>query len=263
MKFKAGFIGTGNMGGALAHAVSKTAESVTLFDINTKKAEALSLEIGAKTASDIKELVAVSNFVFLAVKPNVILKLAEEIKGYLKPETVVVTMAAGVSLEELTAVLGSYNCIRIMPNTPAAVGEGMILYCCAKNVTKETEKGFLELMSACGKTDLLDEKLFDAAAALSGCGPAFTYMFAQSLADGAVSCGVPRDKANAYAAQTLLGSAKMLLESGKHPEQLKDEVCSPGGTTIEGVLALEKGGFRSAGAKAVVAAYEKTSKLKK
>lgn len=139
----------------------------------------------------------------------------------------------------------------------------MILYCVANEITEKDQADFLNLVKGAGLVDKIDEKLIDAAAALTGCGPAYVCMFAQALSDGAVSCGVPRDKAAVYAAQTILGSAKMLQSSGKHPEKLKDEVCSPGGTTIAGVMALEKMKFRSAAASAVCAAYEKTAKLKK
>ena len=263
MTFQAGFIGTGNMGGALATAVYKSDNSLALYDADIKKAEGLRETLKEATVCDVKDLASGARFVFLAVKPNIIRTVAAGIKAYLNPETVIVTMAAGVSLAELTETVGCDRVIRIMPNTPAAVGEGMILYCTAAGVTEADEAAFLELMKNAGVVDKLEEKLFDAAAALSGCGPAYVYMFAQALADGAVACGVPRDKASVYAAQTILGSAEMLLKSGKHPEKLKDEVCSPGGTTIEGVLALEKAKFRSGAANAVVAAYQKTAKLKK
>jgi len=263
MKYEAGFIGTGNMGGALASAVYKANNNIALCDSNTKKAEELKKVTKKATIVDIDTLASESKFVFLAVKPNVILNVASGIKSKINKDTIIVTMAAGVTLSDICESVGSKKVIRIMPNTPAAVGCGMILYCLADGINDEEEKAFLSLMSKSGVVDKLDEKLFDAAAALSGCGPAYVYMFAEALADGAVACGVPRDKANVYAAQTLLGSAKMLLESGKHPGKLKDDVCSPGGTTIEGVLALEKNKFRNGVSSAVVAAYEKTNELKK
>ena len=208
-------------------------------------------------------LVSESKFVFLGVKPNVILKVAEQIKECVTDETVIVSMAAGVDLVTLENALDTERIIRIMPNTPVAVGEGMILYCTANAVTEADISMFLQLMSSAGVVDAIDEKLIDAAAALSGCGPAFVYMFAEALADGAVKCGLPRDKAMKYAKQTILGSGAMMMSVDKHPGQLKDEVCSPGGTTIEGVLALENGGFRYLASSAVTAAFEKTAKLKK
>lgn len=260
MKYRAGFIGVGNMGGALFDAAARVAslEELAVFDTDTEKAKSKGAVV-----TDINELVSESRFVFLGVKPNVILGVADSIKDKLNDDTVVVSMAAGVDLDTLSGALGSSRVIRIMPNTPVAVGVGTILYCTASGVGDEDIDGFLSLMSDAGVTDRIDEKLIDAAAALSGCGPAFVYMFAEALADGAVSCGLPRDKAMKYAKQTILGSGAMMMSFDKHPGQLKDEVCSPGGTTIEGVLALENGGFRHTASSAVRAAYDKTSKLKK
>lgn len=263
MKYVAGFIGTGNMGGALASAVYKTNNNIALCDSDSKKASKLNSLLKKATVCDIDELAGNSNFVFLAVKPNVIINVAKGIKDKISKNTIVVTMAAGMPLADISSASGAKKVIRIMPNTPAKVGEGMILYSTAEAITEDDEKEFLSIMKKAGKIDKINEKLFDAPAALTGCGPAFVYMFAQALADGAVSCGVTREKAQLYAAQTLLGSAKMLLESGEHPEKLKDDVCSPGGTTIDGVLTLERAGFRSAVSNAVISAYEKTAKLKK
>jgi pyrroline-5-carboxylate reductase len=150
-----------------------------------------------------------------------------------------------------------------MPNTSVAVGQGMVLYTCNAAVTDAQESLFVSLLQKAGKVDKLDEKLIDAASAVSGCGPAYVYMFIEALADGAVACGLPRNKALLYAEQTLLGAATTALSSTKHPEQLKDEVCSPAGSTIEGVRALEQGGLRAACIDAVVAAYRRTKELGK
>ena len=158
---------------------------------------------------------------------------------------------------------GNYPVIRIMPNTPASIGKGMILYAQNNNVTKEETDIFVNDMSGAGVLDSIDEKLIDAASAVSGCGPAFVYMFIEALADGAVECGLPRQKAMLYAAQTVLGSAELVLKSGKHPGELKDAVCSPGGTTIAGVHALENGAFRANAINAVSDAYKKTLELGK
>lgn len=264
MKYQIGFIGVGNMGGALFAAACKTvdAKNIAIFDTNTKKAEELCKQTGASLV-DINELVASSNIVFLGVKPNVILNVAKSICQYKTDATIFVSMAAGIDISSLADSLKTTRVIRIMPNTPAAVGEGMMLYSVGNEVTQSDIDLFLNVMSKSGVIDKIDESLIDAAAALSGCGPAFVYMFAEALADGAVKCGLPRDKALLYAKQTILGSGQMMMQSQKHPEQLKDEVCSPGGTTIEGVLALENNGFRHAVSSAVISAYEKTSKLKK
>ena len=260
MKYNAGFIGVGNMGSALFDAVARTtsAGSLCVYDMDEQKARKKGVAFEQPNT-----LVSESKFVFLGVKPNVILKVAEQIKECVTDETVIVSMAAGVDLVTLENALGTERIIRIMPNTPVAVGEGMILYCTANAVTDADISMFLQLMSSAGVVDAIDEKLIDAAAALSGCGPAFVYMFAEALADGAVKCGLPRDKAMKYSKQTILGSGAMMMSVDKHPGQLKDEVCSPGGTTIEGVLALENGGFRYLASSAVTAAFEKTSKLKK
>ena len=262
MKYTAGFIGAGNMGGALLRAVAKEigGENTAVFDINESCADAAAKESGAQKVT-IKELTEQSEYIFLGVKPNVIEKVCKQISGYLSSCSTVISMAAGVDIASVCAALNTDRVIRIMPNTPASVGEGMILYCVGGGVTDES--GFLRIMNSCGVIDKIDEKLIDAAAALSGCGPAFVYMFIEALADGAVSRGLPRAKAQLYAEQTVLGAAKLALESHRHPGELKDAVCSPGGTTIEGVLALENGAFRHTVSNAVTAAYDKTAKLKK
>ena len=186
--------------------------------------------------------------------------VCKELSGDLGPDTLLVTMAAGKTLEQICAAAGTERVIRIMPNTPAAVGKGLTVYACAQGVAAQDEALFKEALAYAGILDPLDEKLMDAAMAVSGCGPAYVYMFAEALADGAVACGLPREKADLYAAATLAGAAEMLLQSGLHPGKLKDAVCSPGGTTIEGVLALENGAFRGTVSGAVTAAYKKLMK---
>ena len=158
-----------------------------------------------------------------------------------------------------------YGCelpvIRIMPNTPTAIGQGVIPYCTNDLVSADQLSAWLADMAPCGLTDLLDEKLIDAASALSGCGPAYVYMFIEALADGAVACGVPRAKALTYAANTLLGATQMVLQTGEHPGALKDAVCSPGGTTIEAVEELERKGFRAAIMDAMDACAQKSREM--
>lgn len=263
MKYSVGFIGAGNMGGALIDAACRSvcADKIAIYDKDESKAQQKANATGAN-AVDLKTVASQSDFVFLGVKPNILALVANEIREYISDDTVVVSMAAGVDIATLSSSLGTDNIIRIMPNTPVAVGEGMILYSLGKSVTQENVETFLSVLSQAGQIDFIEEKFIDAAAALSGCGPAFVYIFAEALADGAVKCGLSRDKALFYAKQTIIGSGKMMLMSQKHPEQLKDEVCSPGGTTIEGVLALENGAFRHTSSSAVVKAFEKTSKLK-
>lgn len=261
---KIGFIGCGNMGSALALAASKAKNAeLYLADYSKTKAVQLANELSA-TASTNKNIAAECDVVFLAVKPNIIASVAEDIKEeLLKSDALLITMAAGVKISKLQAILGDYPIIRIMPNTPAAVGHGMITWCKSEAVSDEQAKAFADILSAAGNLDMITEALIDAASAIAGCGPAFVYMFADALADGGVAAGLPRDKALAYAIETIIGAGEMMKATGKHPEKLKDEVCSPGGSTIEGVLALENGAFRSTAANAVISAYEKTKLLGK
>lgn len=268
MKYQFGFIGCGNMGGALARAIAKRVpcERIALCDTDTEKRDALACDIGAVAVS-LDELVAQSRYVFLGVKPQGLVGLFGVLRPMLQARVercVLISMAAGVSIKAIEELAGTpVGMIRIMPNTPVSVGAGMVLYATNGSVTAEEKAGFLQALEAAGRLDGIPEEKIDAASALSGCGPAFVYLFAEALADGAVECGLARDKANLYAAQTLLGAATLLLESGKHPGELKDAVCSPGGTTIAGVHALEASAFRAASMDAVTAAYEKTLALKK
>ena len=268
MNYQFGFIGCGNMGGALALAVSKNVNGaeIALCDSDEQKASALASKIGA-TVLPLDELVKNAQYIFLGVKPQGFAGLFDAICHILadrEKKPVLISMAAGISISAVAQMSReSLPIIRIMPNMPATVGEGMILYTTNHLVSDHALEVFLKAMSFAGRLDAIDEAKIDAASALSGCGPAFVYLFAEALADGAVECGLARDKANLYAAQTLYGAAKMLLESGKHPGELKDAVCSPGGTTIAGVHALEESAFRAATMNAVTAAYEKTLALKK
>ena len=284
----AGFIGTGNMGRALAGAVAifnKAAASadgewnILLANRTPAKAEALSREIGGEV-TDNRTVAACADYIFLGVKPQMMADMLAEIAPVLKERAeaqtgrnrfVLVTMAAGLSMEKIAALAGGdYPVIRIMPNTPASIGEGVILYSRSELVSDGELREFTGLLSAAGQLSPLPEHLIDAGSAVSGCGPAFVYMFIEALADGGVACGLPRKDAYAFAAQMVAGSAKMVLqglsgESGMpavHPGALKDAVCSPGGTTIQGVRTLEEAGFRGAVMDAVVAAYEKTLALR-
>lgn len=264
---KIGFIGAGNMGSALANAATKAKDTIVfLYDKDTEKAKTVAAEIGAEYKSG-RDIAAECDYIFLAVKPNIIGIAIEEMKDVLKArrDCTVVSMAAGVSIAKIEGFLGEIKLpvIRIMPNTPAAIGAGMILWCANALTTGEQKSGFLTAMDKAGALDEIDEAKIDAASAVSGCGPAFVYMFIEALADGGVKCGLSREQAQKYAAETVMGAAMMVKESGKHPGVLKDAVCSPGGTTIEGVIALEKGAFRATAASAVSAAYEKTLKVGK
>ncbi len=264
---KFGFIGTGNMGSALVRALRKTVpgHEVLLSNRTALKAQTLAKEFNCR-AADNKAVASEAQYIFLGVKPQMMKSMLDGIANTLaarKDRFVLVTMAAGLKMDSINDMLGAkYPIIRIMPNTPVAIGEGVVPYAVSDDVFMDEITDFANCMRNVGILDRVDESLIDAASALSGCGPAFVYMFASALADGAVECGLPRDKAARYAAQTLVGSARLILESEKHPEQLKDEVCSPGGTTIAGVHALENAGFRGAVMDAVKAAFDKTKGIK-
>ena len=262
-----GFIGCGNMGGALATAAARTigGGSVLLANRTPEKAAALAERLGARAVSN-GEAAAKSDFLFLGVKPQMMAGMLSGIREALAARErpcVLVTMAAGLAMAKIRALAGAdYPIIRIMPNTPAAIGRGMVL-CCADGVDDERLETFKSAMAGAGVLDFVEERLIDAGSAVAGCGPAFAAMFIEALADGGVACGLPRAKATLYAAQMLLGTAALALESDNHPGAMKDAVCSPGGTTIQGVRALEAKGFRSAAFEAVVAAYEATLGLSK
>lgn len=268
MKHTFGFIGTGNMGSALVRAAAQAMDvkDITLADQCAEKATALAKELGCQS-TDVKTLAQSCGYIFLGVKPQVMAAMLSDIAPVLaarQDKFVLVSMAAGLSIADIRRMAGNdYPVIRIMPNIPVSVGSGVILYDHTDNVLDEEVALFRENMRFAGLVDALPEKLIDAGSALSGCGPAFVCLFVEALADGAVACGLPRDKALNYAAQTLAGTANMLLQSGMHPGQLKDAVCSPGGTTIAGVMAMEESGFRAGAMDAVMTAYQRTLELGK
>ncbi len=257
------------MGSALAAAaVQGSPGSVFLFSNRTaEKAAALAGRLGTGSAVPSRETAERASLIFLGVKPqmlgDVFAETGEVLRGRLD-RFVLVSMAAGVTCSRIRELAGMPDCpvIRIMPNTPAAIGAGVIQVC-SEGATAEETAEFLALMKPAGLLDQIPENLMDAASAVSGCGPAYAYLFIEALADGGVACGLPRDRAQAWAAQTVLGAAQMVLESGKHPGALKDAVTSPGGSTIQGVRALENRGFRAAAMEAVIAGYEKTGSLGK
>ena len=263
-----GFIGTGNMGGALARAACKGIPSDQVFLANRtpEKAKALAQELDCRTA-DNTAIAENADFIFLGVKPQMMADLFMEIAPALcarQPRFILVTMAAGLTISAIQELSGgAFPVIRIMPNTPASMGEGMILYTCGEEVTKAEEALFLQGMAGAGRFAAIPEAQMDAGSAVSGCGPAFVDLFIEALADGGVACGLPRAQAQEFAAQMVAGSARLVLESGRHPGALKDAVCSPGGSTIQGVRVLEERGFRGAVMDAVIAAYEKSTALGK
>lgn len=262
---KIGFLGCGNMGGALARAVRRAdpAAVIILCDADKKKRDALAAEISARTAES-DAMIREADYVFLGLKPQVlpvaVPALSEAIAA---SRATFISMAAGVTLATLSELLGDVPLIRIMPNTAVEVGAGMTVYTPSPRVTANAREDFLAMMAASGRCDEIPEGMIDAACAVSGCGPAFACLFLEALADGGVFCGLPRDRALAYAAQTVEGAMRLVSETGRHPATLKDAVCSPGGSTVAGVRALEDGGLRAAAMEAVIAAYQRTRELSK
>ena len=262
-----GFIGTGNMGGAVAKAAAKAVGGGNLFLANRTpaKAEALAAELGGQACDN--ETAARQDYIFLGVKPQMMAGMLEGIRPVLrermeKGETfTLVTMAASLTIEKIQEMAGvEAPTVRIMPNLPVSISKGVILY--TASGAEKTLPGLLEALSPAGMLLPVEERLIDAGSAVAGCGPAFACLFIEALADGGVACGLPRAQAQALALQMLAGTAELLLQTGQHPAALKDAVCSPGGTTIAGVHALEKGGFRAAAFDAVKAAYDKTLAMK-
>ena len=260
---KYGFIGCGNMGGSIAKALSNSTKNIILSD-PSEKAAILAQQLGC-TCADNETVVSTCDCVFLAVKPQVMADVLAPLRPYFdKHKPLVVSMAAGITVEKIEMLTGtSLPIIRIMPNTPIAVGSGMILYCHNSLVDGETLSAFLNDASPCGQWDLLDEELIDAAGVVSGCGPAYMYMFMDALAEGALACGVPKDKALAYAAATMIGAAKMVQQDTRTPVELKNAVCSPGGSTLAGVKVLDDNQFSQTVMECVKAAYKRNQELGK
>ena len=258
-----GFIGAGNMGGALATAAARAVGGACLriADANVEKATELATEIGA-TVADNATVAAQCDYIFLGVKPQMMQAMLTDLKPSLKAETVLITMAAGLTTDQIRAWAGDLPVIRIMPNTPVAVGEGMTLYTATPDVTTEQLDGFVAMMAQSGKLCHLPESLIDSGCAVSGCGPAFVYLFIEALTAGGVEKGLSRAQSLQLAAQTVLGAAQMVLETGRDPIALKDAVCSPGGATLQGVAALERCDLHGTVLSAVDAAYKRTLELK-
>lgn len=245
-----GFIGAGNMGGAIIRGLLKDGMDpgrILVSDLRQETLDILNTEFPGIRTSIGNGPSAKADIVVLAVKPQVYRPVIEDISREVPADTVIVTIAAGLTLGTVDRWFGGgRKIVRTMPNTPALVGEGMTALCPAETVTGEELEAARELFDAVGKTVVMPEKLMDAYTALAGSSPAWVFMFLEALADGAVREGIPRKEAYGIAAQAVLGSAKLAADSGTHPGILKDQVCSPGGTTIEAVATLEKAGFRSA-----------------
>ena len=261
-----GFIGCGNMAQAMIGGIVKSnlvsSERVIASNPTDKNLNKVKEKYNILVTQDNREVAKFSDIVILAVKPYKYFEVIDEIKPYLKKEVVIVTIAAGITLDGMSNALGeSAKVIRTMPNTPALVGEGMSALCANRNITKEELQDVVSIFESFGKIEILEEKLIDVVPAVSGSSPAYVYMFIEALGDGAVLQGMPREKAYKMAAQAVLGAAKMVLETGEHPGKLKDNVCSPGGTTIEAVYTLEKNNFRGTVISAMESCTEKAIKM--
>jgi pyrroline-5-carboxylate reductase len=255
-----GVIGAGNMGSAIARGIARGGNPVLVYDLDPGKTSSLEGE-GIQALTGSPECARQSSILILAVKPAGIADLLEEIRSELQ-DTVVVSVAAGLPIASLEAVLGKgAPIVRVMPNTPALVGSGMSVLSANEKVSPEEMSSVESLFSYLGETARVPESLMDAVTGVSGSGPAYGYTFIQALADGGVRMGLPRETARKLAAQALLGAARMVLETGKNPIELRDQVTSPGGTTIEAVQVLEENGWSGTVMEAVEAATLKSKEL--
>ena len=264
---KIGFIGLGNMGASLAKAVlqAKTGAQILLANRSQAKVDAFIADFGGQASSN-DEIFAEADVIFLGVKPAQFSELLSQYQTILekRESLLLISMAAGLTLEKLASLVPSqHRLIRMMPNTPVSIGQGVISYALSANCQVDDKEVFCKLLQHAGLLFEISEGLIDAATGLAGCGPAFVYLFIEALADAGVQTGLPRETALQMAAQTVLGAGQLVLESKQHPGVLKDQVCSPGGSTIAGVASLEAHAFRGTVMEAVKKAYKRTKKLGK
>ncbi len=263
---KIGFIGLGNMATAIIGGILKKglveAQDICGADKASVMCDKAKESFGIEIEAGNPQVAAKADVLFLAVKPIFLPEVLEEISDSLRENTVIISIVAGKTIAFIENYIGSNKkIVRCMPNTPALVGEGCTGVCANENVTKEELAKALELLGSFGIAQQVPERLMDAVVGVSGSSPAYVFMFIEAMADAAVLAGMPRQQAYEFAAQSVLGSAKMVLETGMHPAQLKDMVCSPGGTTIEAVKVLEEMGFRAAVMDAMEACIEKSKNL--
>ena len=262
---KIGFIGMGNMGYAILRGLLAymPKEELIFWEVNQKRAAWVQEQVGVVPAADERDCTAQVKYLILAVKPQYFEQVMEKIRDFVSPKQVIISIAAGIDSQYLKSKLGSeMRIVRTMPNTPALVGEGMTGVCLEEeNFSPEEIREIERIFNSFGKMKRVPERLIDAVGCVSGCSPAYVYMFIEALADSAVRCGMPRNQAYIFAAQAVKGAASMVLETGEHPGELKDRVCSPAGTTIEGVAALEEYGMRSAILKASEAVFQKCREM--
>ncbi|HOM42047.1 MAG TPA: pyrroline-5-carboxylate reductase [Bacillota bacterium] len=266
MNKKIGFIGCGNMARAMIAGLLDSniavPDSILASNSTSGKLEAARKDFGIGITSDNKAVARFADILILSVKPNKYTEVIREIRNDVKKEAVIVTIAAGIKIKTVEAYFGKeLKIVRAMPNIPAVVGEAMTALCCNGQVTEEELKSVYDIFSSFGLAEILDEELLDVVTAVSASSPALVYMFIEALTDGAVLKGLSRDKAYRMVSQAVLGAAKMVLVTGKHPGQLKDSVCSAGGTAIEAVYSLEKKGFRGHVIEAIQRCTEKAESL--
>ena len=259
-----GFIGGGNMATAIISGLISSGilpSEIIVSDKSEETLNRLTSGFSVGTTNSNTEVAEKSDYLFICVKPNIVKLVADEIKNKINQKTVIVSIAAGRTISVLEALFGDdKKIIRVMPNTPAQVGEGISAVCSNKAAENDIDT-IVDVFNKLGRCKKVDENLFDTVTAVSGSSPAYVFMMIEAMADGAVQGGMSRELAYTFAAQAVLGSAKMVLETGIHPGTLKDMVCSPGGTTIDAVASLENDGFRNAIIKAMEACREKSSKL--
>lgn len=270
MSKKIGFIGGGNMGGAIIGGIISSkffdALDILVYDKNAQALKNLNKTYGINTDYTLSDVIK-ADIIFLSIKPNIIYSVIDEIKGTVNKNAVIVSIAAGQSIEKLTKAFEnpSLKLVRVMPNTPALVKEGMSAVSLndvmQKRENKEDVQIVMDILTGFGKAEIVPETLMDTVTGVSGSSPAYIFMLIEAMADAAVMGGMPRNQAYTFAAQSVLGSAKMVLELDKHPGELKDMVCSPGGTTIEAVKILENDGFRSSIMNAIDACIKKSKSL--
>lgn len=263
---KLGFVGTGNMASAIMGGVIEKgivpSEEIIGSDLSEKGRQRTKDAFGIHVTGDNKEVAKNAEVIILAVKPQFYEDVISDIKDVITKEQIIITIAPGKTIEWLEEKFGKpIKLVRTMPNTPALVGEGMTAATVNSEITKEDEAYVIELLESFGKVEMMPERLMNAVVAVNGSSPAYVFMFIEAMADSAVYSGIPREQAYRLAAQAVLGSAKMVIETGRHPADLKDMVCSPGGTTIASVRVLEEKGFRSAIIEAMQACEEKSKIL--
>ena len=267
-RYRIGFIGCGNMGSAILKGILSAgladADEVICSCHSSETKSRLEEMYKVAATRDNLEVAKNADLIFLAVKPNKLEEVAREIAQEIKADQILVSLVAGANLAKLQDMFmslelaGKLQLVRTMPNTPAMVGEAMTAVCPNESISEKNLKYVIRLFESFGKAEVVPESLMDTVTGVSGSSPAYIYMLIEAMADEAVKQGMPRSQAYTFASQAVLGSAKMVLETGKHPGELKDAVTSPGGTTIAGVMALEENGLRNAVIKSVLAADEKT-----